>query len=142
MSRVYEKKRWAERDRDKGQYVYKVKNGWKIGTRPERKKVSKRGVPIVYGDRICRQCKGICHDGSYRRKQSALSREYGARSGYYCSKQCLKNAYYLNLEKHMRQASKKYKHYIDMDDVVNKPYYKKAEKEFIARYERVDCITR
>jgi len=37
----------------------------------------------VYGDRTCRQCKGICHEGSWRQ-------QVGRRKGYWCSDHCLR----------------------------------------------------
>jgi len=38
----------------------------------------------IYGIRLCRQCKGICHENSLRET-------IGRRKKYYCSKQCCKN---------------------------------------------------
>ena len=37
----------------------------------------------IYGDRVCRRCKGICHENSWRRKT-------GQRKAYYCSENCLR----------------------------------------------------
>ena len=36
----------------------------------------------VYGDRICRHCHGLCHDGSWRDN-------IGERRSYWCSEACL-----------------------------------------------------
>ena len=32
----------------------------------------------IYGVRKCKECQGICHEGSYRQR-------YGERKDYYCS---------------------------------------------------------
>ena len=34
-------------------------------------------IPVVRGNRICRICKGLCHEGSWRSN-------YGYRKAYYC----------------------------------------------------------
>jgi len=39
--------------------------------------------PVIHGDRICRLCKGFCHDGSWRTKHKPH------RQHYWCSKACL-----------------------------------------------------
>jgi hypothetical protein len=132
LKRTFEKKRTAELYREKGEYIYKVKGGWKIGIRPPRKTKTKSGVPIVYGDRTCRRCKGICHDGSYRERS-----KWKDRKGYYCSKTCLKMKYRLDVEK----IFKKGRHRPDKE-FWKSSEYKKHEKWWLDRFERVDCITR
>jgi len=37
----------------------------------------------IHGVRVCRRCKGICHEHSLREK-------YGQRRTYYCSEQCVR----------------------------------------------------
>ena len=37
----------------------------------------------IHGDRICQQCKGICHENSLRTT-------FGQRRKYFCSEQCLR----------------------------------------------------
>jgi hypothetical protein len=82
----------------------------------------------VYGDRICTQCAGICHEGSWRAK-------YGQRKHYFCC------------ESHLRayktgclQASCCNAGLRNWQDVrYSASDWEQTRNEF---YERVDVITR
>jgi len=41
------------------------------------------GKPRVNGTRICRRCRGLCHENAWRDK-------IGQRKGYWCGDECLK----------------------------------------------------
>jgi len=43
--------------------------------------------PSVRGVRICRHCRGICHEASWRE-------QYGQRKKYWCSESCLRTDHY------------------------------------------------
>jgi len=65
----------------------------------------------VYGVRICPECKGICHENSWRKK-------YGQRRRYFCC------------ERHLRNS-------VDPDDVWGDDW--SAFRD--SAYERVEVIT-
>jgi len=84
-------------------------------------------VKKVYGIRICRNCKGICHKGSYRSK-------LGQRKIYFCSKKCLEQY----LEKWITRKGKLHL----LSPSARKKILSSLIKEFMKDYERVDVITR
>lgn len=49
----------------------------------------------VYGNRTCRNCRGICHESSWRTK-------YGTRKSYFCSESCLRNILVNKLQKRLK----------------------------------------
>lgn len=51
----------------------------------------------VYGDRICRQCKGLCHDGSWRQA-------WAVRAGYWCCESHLRAWEEGRLQEHIRAS--------------------------------------
>jgi hypothetical protein len=51
----------------------------------------------VYGTRICKNCKGICHKGSWRRK-------VGERKSYYCSDTCLRTSLNKSLQESCKES--------------------------------------
>ena len=83
----------------------------------------------IYGIRICRSCKGICHENSYRRN-------FGLRRIYWCSKNCLE--WKITKEVGSR-IPKKYKHLIDRKDFIEQAWLDTVIKDF---YEKVDVITK
>lgn len=45
-------------------------------------------IPIVRGNRICYNCKGLCHKDAWREKT-------GKRKKYWCSEKCVKTNPYV-----------------------------------------------
>lgn len=79
----------------------------------------------VYGARICKSCRGICHEDSYRRK-------IGRRRPYWCSKNCLE-------WKIIKKMENKYKYLIDKEYRIDQIFLNHIIEEF---YEKVDVITK
>jgi hypothetical protein len=55
----------------------------------------------INGTRICKNCKGICHEGSVRRNT-------GQRKSYYCSEACLRNSVENQLYVRLNKTSSHY----------------------------------
>lgn len=97
--------------------------------KPKEPKKEQPKTPVVYGDRICPECKGICHEDSYRAK-------YGERKRYYCSESCLRRKYKKRLEEHFKKSG-----YRPDDNFWTDPRYLEKVQDYINEFERVDCIT-
>ena len=82
-------------------------------------------TPKIYGTRICRQCKGICHEGSFRTS-------YGKRKAYFCGEQCLR---YHETQK-LREQLKK----IGYRDWYDAEWDKGFWQEHLEYFEQVDVI--
>lgn len=83
----------------------------------------------IYGTRICKSCRGICHKNSYRKN-------YGKRRSYWCSKNCLEWKIIKDVES---RIPIKYKYLIDKEDFIEQAYLDTMINEF---YEKVDVITK
>lgn len=88
----------------------------------------------VYGKRICRSCRGICHENSYSKKK--LPFLHGQRRSYWCSKNCLKWKLLRDVEKGIPI---KYKHLIKEENFIDHVYLDFMIKEF---YIKIDVITK
>ena len=94
---------------------------------------NKTTIPKVHSDRICRVCKGICHEGSLR----TITKQ---RNAYYCSESCVKR----ELRKWFENFFDNSKYYLSQAN--REEYYESAEykehvQEKINALERVDVIT-
>ena len=79
----------------------------------------------IYGNRICRYCKGLCHNETYRSKNDTRSR-------YYCSRKCLQ----LQEEYNRLTKSKKFDFiYFPLDD-------KDFERYIDSYFEKVNVVAR
>lgn len=77
----------------------------------------------IYGIRICKSCRGICHKNSYRRN-------YGKRRPYWCSKNCLEWGIIKRVES---------KTPTDKEYITDQIYLDHIIEEY---YEKVDVITK
>lgn len=82
-------------------------------------------TPRVYGDRTCPTCRGLCHEGSWRRK-------WGQRKRYYCCERHLRGEYEGRLQANYRKSGIWWK-VPEMTD----EEWAEIRNEF---YERVDVI--
>ena len=88
---------------------------------------------IVKGKRICAQCRGICHEGSFRNK-------YRYRSTYFCSANCLR--YYLD-DRLAKRLARRYNLPIYSEIVAKYAQYTDEQfADFLELYDAVDVITR
>lgn len=84
-------------------------------------------TPKLYGNRTCRNCKGICHENSYRRN-------FGERKAYYCSEACLRNSVSKKIQN--RLSSKGYT--VSVDEIFNDNEWTEHRNKL---YEPVTVIT-
>ena len=84
-------------------------------------------APKVYGNRTCRNCKGICHEDSWRRN-------CGERKAYYCSEICLRHAISKEIQKRLKSDG----HGFAMEDIFHDDEWNEHRNQF---YEPVKVIT-
>ena len=80
----------------------------------------------VYGDRVCRYCKGICHEDSIRDR-------FGERRKYFCSLSCLLHFVEDGVERYIEDEECRRNYSLSSSDF--KKYWESS-------YEEVDVISR
>ena len=85
-------------------------------------------APKVYGNRTCRNCKGICHKESWRR-------QFGERKPYYCSESCLRNAVVKKVQERLEEKGL----YFEADEIYGDSEWVEHRNSF---YEPVQVISK